>query len=266
MRGGAQAHLMEADDGRFYVVKFQNNPQHRRILVNELVSSVLLRYLRIAVPDTALVRVTREFLDENSEVFIHLGARRVPVVPGWHFGSCFPGDPNRNAVYDFIPDVLLGKVVNLPDFVGALVLDKWTGNADARQAVFFRARIRDWVVGADAPQLQKGFIAQLVDHGYCFDGPHWDYADSPLQGLYMRPLVYQHVTGWDDFQPWLDQVVDFPDEVVDEAAKQVPAEWLESDEAAFQNLLEKLMSRRKRVPDLLRDCSRGRVDPFPNWH
>jgi hypothetical protein len=24
MRGGAQAHLMRADDGRFYVVKFQN--------------------------------------------------------------------------------------------------------------------------------------------------------------------------------------------------------------------------------------------------
>jgi hypothetical protein len=35
MRGGAQAHLIEADDGHFYVVKFRNNPQGRRILVNE---------------------------------------------------------------------------------------------------------------------------------------------------------------------------------------------------------------------------------------
>jgi hypothetical protein len=31
MRGGAQAHLLEADDGDYYIVKFQNNPQHRRI-------------------------------------------------------------------------------------------------------------------------------------------------------------------------------------------------------------------------------------------
>ena len=36
MRGGAQAHLLEADDGKWYVVKFRNNPQHRRVLVNEV--------------------------------------------------------------------------------------------------------------------------------------------------------------------------------------------------------------------------------------
>ena len=36
MRGGAQAHLMRADDGHFYVVKFQNNPQRLRVLANEV--------------------------------------------------------------------------------------------------------------------------------------------------------------------------------------------------------------------------------------
>jgi hypothetical protein len=39
MRGGAQAHLMRADDGRFYVVKFQNNPQHLRVPANELLAT-----------------------------------------------------------------------------------------------------------------------------------------------------------------------------------------------------------------------------------
>ena len=38
MRGGAQAHLLLADNGRYYVVKFKNNPQHRRILVNEWIA------------------------------------------------------------------------------------------------------------------------------------------------------------------------------------------------------------------------------------
>ncbi len=37
MRGGAQSHLMRCSDGRdhdlYYVVKFQNNPQHSRVLV-----------------------------------------------------------------------------------------------------------------------------------------------------------------------------------------------------------------------------------------
>jgi hypothetical protein len=41
MRGGAQSHLMRCSDGNYYVVKFQNNPQHRRIPVNELLGTRL---------------------------------------------------------------------------------------------------------------------------------------------------------------------------------------------------------------------------------
>ena len=52
MRGGAQAHLIEAADGHCYVVKFLNNPQHRRILVNEWIASVFLRYLGISSGST----------------------------------------------------------------------------------------------------------------------------------------------------------------------------------------------------------------------
>jgi len=36
MPGGAQPHLMRCSDEQYYVVKFQNNPQHRRVLANEL--------------------------------------------------------------------------------------------------------------------------------------------------------------------------------------------------------------------------------------
>src|SRR5579859_5245038 len=70
MRGGAQAHLLECDDGHFYVVKFRNNPQHRRILVNEWFAGVFLRYLQIAVPDTAIVETSAAFLEKNPEVCI----------------------------------------------------------------------------------------------------------------------------------------------------------------------------------------------------
>ncbi len=112
---------------------------------------------------------------------------------------------------------------------------------------------------------RSGFVAHMMDHGYAFDGPHWTYTDSPLQGLYYRPSVYQKVKSLDDFQPWLDRVVNFPEEVVDDAQKQIPPAWLEGDESSLESLLTKLMSRRKRVPDLVADCRRGRGDPFPNW-
>jgi len=265
MRGGAQAHLLECDDGAFYVVKFRNNPQHRRVLVNEWLSSVFLKYLGITAPHTAIVNLTGQFLEGEPEVSMQLGSRVLRPEPGRHFGSQFPGDPARLAVYDFLPDVLLGKVANASDFPGVLAFDKWVGNADARQAIFFRARLRP--PGFEAPDAapRVGFLALMVDNGYTFDGPHWTFPDSPLQGLYHRPSVYAAVRSLDDFQPWLDRIVDFPEEVIDDAVKQTPPEWVAGDDDALHRLLEQLMRRRRRLPDLLREAARGRSSPFVNW-
>jgi hypothetical protein len=264
MRGGAQAHLLECDDGHFYVVKFRNNPQHRRILINEWIASVFLNYLQISTPPAAIVSLSAAFLEDNPNVYIQLGSHHQAVEPGWHFGSRYPGDPGKIMVYDFLPDTLLDKVVNAGEFLGVLAFDKWMSNADARQSIFFRARLRQWPAGSEAAP-RAGFVSQMMDHGYVFDGPHWKFSDSPLQGLYFRTNVYQSVRSWDDFQPWLDRVVYFPDEVVDAAQKQIPPEWVAGDAAALQSILEKLMSRRRRVPDLIRDSRGGRVNPFPDW-
>src|ERR1700757_4877457 len=87
MRGGAQAHLLEADDGNCYVVKFRNNPQHHRVLVNELISATFLEYLKIATPECAIIQATPQFLAANPEIHMSMGTRRTEVEPGWHFGS-----------------------------------------------------------------------------------------------------------------------------------------------------------------------------------
>ena len=266
MRGGAQAHLIQAADGVCYVVKFLNNPQHRRILVNEWIASVFLRYLGISGPEPAVIRVSPEFLAENPEAYIQLGNQRSAIEAGWHFGSRFPGDPARMVVYDFLPDTLLEKVENQREFLGALAFDQWMGNADSRQAIFFRARLKDWMPASEAHPLRQGFVAQMVDHGYVFEGPHWRLSDSPLHGLYFRPLVYREARGLNDFQPWLDRILHFPEAVVDQAVKQIPPAWLEGDdEQALVKLLEGLLRRTKRVPDLIEACRRGKVNLLPEW-
>jgi len=265
MRGGAQAHLLACDDGRFYVVKFRNNPQHRRILVNEWIASVFLRYLEISSPDTAIVNLSEEFLAANPDVCLQLGSKTIPPEPGWHFGSCYPGDPGRVSVYDFIPDILLQKIENLPDFLAVLAFDKWMGNADSRQSIFFRARVRQFVPASRSAPEKTGFVASMMDHGYVFDGPHWAFTESPLQGLYFRPIVYRKARGFEDFEPWLDRIVHFPEEVVDDALKQLPPQWLNGDRMVLETILTKLMSRRRRVPDLIQDSAKGRVNLFPNW-
>ena len=120
MRGGAQAHLLEADDGCWYVVKFRNNPQHRRILVNELLCSEFLEYLKISAPRTAFIRVTPEFLAANPEVRLTLGNSRIDVDPGWHFGSRYPGDPDQIAeitrIYGEFQEAEHSKIFDNDDF------------------------------------------------------------------------------------------------------------------------------------------------------
>jgi len=265
MRGGAQAHLLAASDGRHYVTKFRENPQHRRILVNEWVAGVILQYLQIPSPAIQIVELRPEFLLANPEVNLQLGSRTVPVAPGWHFGSAYPGDPDRLAVYDFLPDSLLPDVVNLRDFLGVLAFDKWVGNADSRQAIFFRARLRQWLSDPEVSPQRKGFVAVMIDHGYAFNGPHWEFVDSPLTGLFHRPIVYQSVRSWRDFEPWLERIRYFPDAELDRALRSVPPRWLNGDRDELERLLLQLQARRARTPELIRDCTRGRVNPFPNW-
>jgi hypothetical protein len=265
MRGGAQSHLIAGEDGENYVVKFTNNPQHRRILINEWLASAFLRYLQIHVPQTALIQVSESFLAQNPDVYFTLGSRREHPVPGLHFGSKMSVNPDKVAVFDFLPEKLLGKVENKVDFLGTLVFDKWVGNADSRQAVFFRARAKTWTpLKGDAP-ARVGFFAQMIDHGFAFNGPHWEYNDTPLNGLYFRTSVYEEVTSLDSFQPWLDMVANFPIDVIDGAWKEIPREWLDQDEEALEKLLEGLLKRRGKVIQLIEDVRRKRASAFPNW-
>jgi hypothetical protein len=266
MRGGAQAHLIEGEDGHFYVVKFLNNPQHRRILINEWLACAFLRYLQIHVPDTAVIAVSEDFVGANPDLHIMLGSRREPVPAGLHFGSRMAVHPDRVATFDFLPDNLLHKVENRADFLGMLVFDKWIGNADSRQAVFFRARAKTWTpLKGEAPG-RLGFFAQMIDHGFAFSGASWQFQDNPVQGLYFRTSVYDEVKSLDSFQPWLSMVENFPLEVIDSAWKEIPRTWLASDEDALLQVLELLVKRRRQVAALIEDMRRKRTSVFANWH
>jgi hypothetical protein len=263
MRGGAQSHLIVAADGRHYVVKFKQNPQHRRVLVNEWVAGILLEQLGLPAPKTDLIEISPEFLAANPEAVIRIGNRVEPVDAGWHFASGVPVDPDRFAIYDYLPDALLRQVANFGDFLGALVFDKWVSNADSRQCVFFRAQLKDWISGAGGGKV--AFVALMMDHGFIFGGPHWTLEDSPLYGLYSRPIVYESVIGLESFQPWLDQVVNFPSGALDRVLSRVPEWWLNGDREELERLLERLWRRRRRVPWLVENSKLARVNPFPNW-
>jgi hypothetical protein len=269
MRGGAQAQLLLASDGHYYIVKFQNNPQHRRVLANEMLAHTLLRHLQLPTPPGEIVEVSPKLVSASS-LYIESGGRRLPCSAGLQFGSRYPGDPSRLPVYDYLPDSLLRQVLNADCFLGMVVFDKWVSNADGRQAIFFRDHLTSWrcasaATARPAPAGERGFVAVMIDHGFAFTAQLWEFRDLPQVGIYPRPWLYEQVTGYDSFEPWLGWIRDFSLDVLDDAFKRIPLEWYEGDIAALEHLLSQLYSRRTLVPDLLRKAKEGPRDPFPNW-
>jgi hypothetical protein len=254
MRGGAQGHLMRANDGYFYVVKFQNNPQHRRVLANELLASRLAAEIGLPVPSAEIVDVDPWLVANTPELTIQLAGRAVHCQPGLQFGSRYVVDPLAEAaqVFDFLPEAMLGQVKNLESFAGMLAFDKWTGNANGRQAAFWkRARERKYMVA-------------FIDQGYCFNAGEWSFVDAPLRGVYARNCVYAGITGWDSFEPWLSRIENIGGAAIGTIADAIPSEWY-GDGDDLENLIAQLLRRRTMVRSLLEAFRTSPREPFPKW-
>jgi hypothetical protein len=276
MRGGAQSHLMRCSDGYYYVVKFQNNPQHRRILVNELLGTRLAARLGLPTTRVAVVEVSEELIRLTPDLTIELPRSRLPCQGGLQFGSQYPGRPKELTVFDFLPDEQLREVNNLHDFAGMLVFDKWTCNTNGRQTVFFRktqdgsppSMLADHASRRErhAEQTSGHYQTAMIDQGFCFNAGEWSYPDAPLRGLYARNRVYEGVTGMESFAPWIDRIQNrVTERVLDDILREIPPAWYEDDYEALLRLVEQLHRRRTRVPELLLAAKNTNRQPFANW-
>jgi hypothetical protein len=253
MRGGAQGQLMLGADGHIYVVKFQNNPQHTRVLANEFLASRLAQAAGLTAPECELVEVSEWLVENTPELEMDLGRTRERCRPGLQFGSRFAGGTMPGQVVDFLPEEQLAEVKNLGEFAGILALDKWTGNANGRQAVFTRR------------QRERRYRAVFIDFGYCFHAGEWRFEDAPLRGVYYRNDVYREITGWESFEPWLTRMERMPEETVWAAAGEVPPEWYGGDLGEMEALVEKLLARRSRIREWIEAFGKSDRQPFPKW-
>src|SRR5580692_9917478 len=140
MRGGAQSHLMLASDNNLYVVKFRNNPQHVRVLANELLATRLAAAVGLAVPESEVIEVTEWLIQNTQDLTIEQRGGALRCEAGLHFASRWVGGLMPGHTVDYLPEEQLLEVRNLGEFAGVLALDKWTCNINGRQSVFHRKR------------------------------------------------------------------------------------------------------------------------------
>jgi len=256
MRGASQPCLFRCEDGASYVVKFQNNPQHARVLANEMLASRIGQRVGLPVAAPAFVEVSRELMGGNPALVFEVGGRREPFAPGLQFGSRFPGVPNQTLVVDFLPDRLLRRVRNLHEvFLGAFLFDQWTCNCDGRQVIFHHPADREG----------SPYSVALIDQGFCFNDGDWTFPDSPLRGLYPRRLVYEKVRGLESFEPLLSRIESLTPRELEDCMRGIPAEWCAPDAGQLGRLVEILFARRRKLRQAIIDAKNSSFDPFPNW-
>jgi hypothetical protein len=254
MRGGSQSHLMRCSDGNYYVVKFQNNPQGTRILVNELLGTMLAELMGLPTAAVAIVQVSEELIRLTPELCMEMPRARIPCQPGLQFGSRYLADPHQVTLMEGLTDKELLTVKNINQFVGMLVFDKWTCNTDGRQVIFGHS------------DATVNYQAWMVDQGFCFNAGEWNFPDAPRRSLYFRPTVYEQVRGMESFEPWLDTLEsEIGAPLLSAIAESIPPEWYDFDSASVYGLLEQLYYRRNRIRDLLVSACKSSPSTFPNW-
>ncbi len=254
MRGGTQAHLLKCSDGHSYVVKFRNNPQHLRVLANEMLATVLAECVGLPVATRAIVDVGPELIQDTSALSIQLDRFNIPCESGAQFGARYVVSPLEGQVFDNLAVTMLSQLRNPETFAGILAVDKWTCNTDGRQAMFWR-RLRE-----------KKYNVTFIDQGCCFNTGDWTtFPDRATQGVYAENEVYQTICGWDSFEPWLSRIEKMPDSTVWRSAGTIPPEWYGSDWEALEKLALSLLARREKVRDLIMSFGASPQQPFPNW-
>lgn len=253
LRGGAQSHLLRASDGAGYVTKFQNNPQHIRVLANEMFATNLGLALGLPMPRVEVIEVSDWLIEQSDDLRISLGGAKIPCRSGKQLGSLYVGYESPCMTLDYLPRELLQGVRNLSDFGRVLVLDKWTCNSDGRQAIFWKA------------SRGRRYAATFIDQGYCFNAGEWTFPDSPLRGVYANNCVYEGVAGLEAFEPALSRAEEIDAQSIWRCTADIPEEWYEGDRDGLHRLVSTLYYRRTAIRGLIEKFRQSTRHPFPKW-
>lgn len=232
MTGCSHPHLVLAESGHWYVVKSIKNPQHRRVLINEVMAAQLLGLTGISRPGWAFVTLDEAIVTTHPSFSLQSGL---------HFGSAVPLRPAYRSIRDQISPWLFLRVVNKEDFISVLVFDIWVDHRDGRQAVF-------------AALPGRRLHALMIDNGFTFgfDGFEWQMGNGLAYKEYPLARGFYNSEGTSAiFEGAISRISDLTKKDLISIVKSVPAAWVQSDSAALVALVEQLLRRKEILRELV---------------
>lgn len=230
--------LVRCSDGNSYYVKFAQNPEGPRVLVNEFVAGSLAILLDLPVPKFEFIDVQQDFINVFSPDL------PFPVTAGIHFGS-----QEVKKALAITNGKMLDELSNSEIVPMLLLFDHWIHNAD-----------RDKNKGNLLLNLSTKELI-VIDHTHVFEiGPLWDavqlqhrIAETSIAPLDLEGFVYHRlirfVKGNDPFAPALDRFNSLVKESVVSIVGEIPEEW-GCTEQEKHILLEYLMNRHSLIPSV----------------
>src|SRR5260370_3308934 len=154
-----------------------NNPQHVRVLANEMLATNLGLHLGLPMPRVEVIDVSDRLIENSDDLRVEVAGDRMPCSSGRQLASLYAGGMVEASICDYLPDAELKDVVNIEDFARVLVLDKWTCNSDGRQAIFKHEASRS-----------RRYTAVFIDQGFSFNPGQRNFPDPPPHSPYSPHL------------------------------------------------------------------------------
>ena len=237
MRGLSGSYLIEGVDGRHYVAKLKGNPKGTRTLINELLGSLILRRLGLPAAEGVILSLDETALRDSNWPTVGSGNSKRKAEAGFHFGSTFPGNCNKDVVYDFLPTAVNNLVANHEAVNMVLFADIWLGRTEARQAVFTR-------------NTDRKFNLTLIDNSMLFGGSHWVFNAKPEQACYFDKGIYLGAKTINPTQAPFSGVANILCARRAEIFQLIPEEWRSEEANTLYSVLDELVDRaRSLVPD-----------------
>lgn len=246
--GWSKPHLMDCDDGSFYVTKLSSNPQGVKALVNELICSQLAQQLNLPIPEGKVLFISEQVVNSQPNL--------QPILQeGPHFGSRFIPDAIHQPT-----DLDLAKCANIGQAADIIIFDYWLDNNDRH---IWRPDNQNLIVtGGAEPKLW------MIDQANVFNGPAWS-----MESLIKKMNIFNAYWGtlYQRFVPFIDGPHPFRNAVsklqsltkddLFRAVANIPAEWNVSEQEL--TVLVNYMDHRRKVIYFLIQSVHVH---FPVWH
>lgn len=221
-----------------YIVKFAQNPESSRVLINEYVCALLAKKLDLPIPDASLIEIN-ETLIQQTPILQEIG-----VKPGLHFGS----KKMRKATP--IPShFVIKRAVNKEYLPDILLFDHWINNKDRG------SNSGNMLIETNTKEIV------IIDHTHAFDiGSLWN--EHQLRRLIGEPLIafdltgpvysnfVNYINGHNPFHSVLHKMSNITEDYIKGIICSTPEEW-GCTQTEQKVLCEYILDRKERIEEVL---------------